>query len=61
MCCIIFFCAFAVVYCASMALPKLLQGLFGYDALISGLAMSPSGVTSMAAMVRRRLSAEPAV
>ena len=50
-CCIIFFCAFAVVYCASMALPKLLQGLYGYDALISGLAMSPSGVTSMGAMV----------
>jgi len=50
-CCIIFFCAFAVVYCASMALPKLLQALFGYDALVSGLAMSPSGVSSMAAMV----------
>ena len=50
-CCIIFFCAFAVMYCASMALPKLLQSLFGYDALVSGLAMSPSGITSMAAMV----------
>jgi DHA2 family multidrug resistance protein len=50
-CCIIFFCAFAVVYCASMALPTLLQALFGYDALVSGLAMSPSGVSSMAAMV----------
>jgi len=49
--CIIFFCAFAVVYCASMALPMMLQALFGYDALVSGLAMSPSGVSSMAAMV----------
>ena len=39
------------MYCASMALPKLLQSLFGYDALVSGLAMSPSGVSSMAAMV----------
>ena len=29
----------------------LLQALFGYDALGSGLAMSPSGVSSMAAMV----------
>ena len=50
-CCVILFCAYAVVYCASMALPSLLQGLFGYDALRSGLAMSPSGVSSMAAMV----------
>lgn len=50
-CCIIFFCAFAVVYGASIALPSLLQGLFGYDALRSGLAMSPSGISSMAAMV----------
>jgi DHA2 family multidrug resistance protein len=29
----------------------MLQALFGYDALVSGLAMSPSGVSSMAAMV----------
>lgn len=50
-CCVILFCAFAVVYCASMALPMLLQALFGYDALVSGLAMSPSGVSSMIAMV----------
>ena len=49
--CVIMFLAFAVVYCASIALPSLLQGLFGYDALRSGLAMSPSGVSSMAAMV----------
>ena len=50
-CCIILFCAYGVVYCASMALPSLMQGLFGYDALRSGLAMSPSGISSMAAMV----------
>jgi DHA2 family multidrug resistance protein len=50
-CCVIMFLAFAVVYCASIALPTMLQGLYGYDALRSGLAMSPSGVSSMAAMV----------
>lgn len=50
-CCVIMFLAFAVIYCASMALPMMLQALFGYDALVSGLAMSPSGVSSMAAMV----------
>ena len=32
-CCVIMFFAFAVVYCASIALPTLLQALFGYDAL----------------------------
>ncbi|MGD9714557.1 MAG: DHA2 family efflux MFS transporter permease subunit [Thermomicrobiales bacterium] len=50
-CCVIFFLAFAVIYCASMTLPKLLQALFNYDALVSGLAMSPSGVSSMIAMM----------
>ncbi len=50
-CCVIFFCAFAALYCASMALPMMLQALYGYDALLSGLAMSPSGVSSLAAMV----------
>ena len=51
MSCVIMFCAFAVVYGASIALPGMLQALFGYDALRSGLVMSPSGVSSMAAMV----------
>ncbi len=49
--CVIMFFAFAVMYASSIALPGMLQTLFGYDALQSGLAMSPSGVTSMAAMV----------
>jgi MFS transporter, DHA2 family, multidrug resistance protein len=49
--CVVLFFAFAVVYGSSIALPGMLQTLFGYDALRSGLAMSPSGVTSMAAMV----------
>jgi DHA2 family multidrug resistance protein len=49
--CVIMFCAFAVVYAASIALPGMLQTLFGYDALRAGLVMSPSGVSSLAAMV----------
>jgi DHA2 family multidrug resistance protein len=49
--CVIMFCAFAVVYAASIALPGMLQSLFGYDALRAGLVMSPSGVSSLAAMV----------
>ena len=35
----------------SIALPGMLQTLFGYDALASGLVMSPSGVSSLGAMV----------
>ncbi|HJZ59435.1 MAG TPA: DHA2 family efflux MFS transporter permease subunit [Gemmataceae bacterium] len=49
--CVIFFCAFAVLYAASVALPGMLQVLFGYDALRSGLVMSPSGISSMAALL----------
>jgi len=42
-CCIIIFCAYAVLYGASTSLPGLLQSLFGYNALNAGLVMSPSG------------------
>jgi DHA2 family multidrug resistance protein len=49
--CVIMFFAFAVVYCSCIALPSLLQGLFGYDALRSGMMMSPAGVSSLIAMV----------
>ncbi|HTU17540.1 MAG TPA: DHA2 family efflux MFS transporter permease subunit [Gemmataceae bacterium] len=49
--CVIIFSAFVVVYCSCMALPSLLQGLFNYDALRSGMMMSPSGISSMVAMV----------
>ena len=42
--CIIIFCAFAVLYGASTSLPGLLQSLFGYDAYVSGLVQSPSGI-----------------
>ena len=34
-----------------MCLPSLLQSLFGYDAFVSGLVMSPSGVFSILMML----------
>jgi DHA2 family multidrug resistance protein len=49
--CIIIFCSFAVLYAASTSLPGLLQSLFGYDAYVSGLVQSPSGVFSIIALV----------
>jgi DHA2 family multidrug resistance protein len=41
--CVIIFCAYGVLYGASVSLPGLLQNLFGYDAYVSGLVLSPSG------------------
>jgi DHA2 family multidrug resistance protein len=49
--CVIMFCAFAVLYCSCIALPSLLQALFSYDALRSGMMMSPAGISSMVAMI----------
>jgi MFS transporter, DHA2 family, multidrug resistance protein len=49
--CIIVFCAYAVLYGASTSLPGLLQSLFGYDAYVSGLVMSPSGFFSVMMML----------
>ena len=49
-CCIIIFCAYAVLYGASTSLPALLQALFGYDALNAGLVMSPSGFFAVLTM-----------
>jgi MFS transporter, DHA2 family, multidrug resistance protein len=49
-CCVIIFCAFAVLYAASTSLPALLQSLFGYDALSAGLVMSPAGFSALLAM-----------
>jgi MFS transporter, DHA2 family, multidrug resistance protein len=49
-CCIIIFCAYAVLYGASTSLPGLLQSLFGYNALDAGLVMSPAGLFAVAAM-----------
>ncbi len=42
-CCIIIFCAYAVLYAASTSLPGLLQSLFGYDAYVSGLVRCLAG------------------
>ena len=50
-CCIIIFCAYVVLYAASTSLPGLLQSLFGYDALNSGLVMSPAGFFAVIGMV----------
>ena len=49
-CCIIIFCAYAVLFGASTSLPGLLQSLFGYDALDAGLVMSPAGFFALLAM-----------
>ena len=49
-CCVIIFCAYAVLYGASTSLPGLLQSLFGYNALNAGLVMSPAGFFAVIAM-----------
>ena len=49
--CIIIFCAYGVLYGASTSLPGLLQSLFGYDAYVSGLVLSPSGIFSIMMLV----------
>ncbi len=40
-----------MLYGASTSLPGLLQSLFGYDAYVSGLVLSPSGVFSVMMML----------
>ncbi len=49
-CCIIIFCAYLALFAATKSLLGLLQALFGYDALKTGLVMSPSGFFAVAAM-----------
>jgi DHA2 family multidrug resistance protein len=44
---LIIFCAYGVLYGASTILPALLQSLFGYDAYVSGLVLSPAGLFSV--------------
>jgi MFS transporter, DHA2 family, multidrug resistance protein len=51
MSCIIIFSAYAVLYANSVSLPAMLQALFGYDAYVSGLVLSPGGITSITALV----------
>jgi MFS transporter, DHA2 family, multidrug resistance protein len=43
-CCVIIFCAYAVLYANTVTLPSFLQTLFGYDATTSGLVLSPAGI-----------------
>jgi MFS transporter, DHA2 family, multidrug resistance protein len=50
-CCVIIFSIYAVLYQSSVALPAMLQALFGYDAYVSGLVMSPSGFFAIVMMV----------
>jgi DHA2 family multidrug resistance protein len=50
-CCVVIFSTYAVLYAATVALPALLQTLFGYDAFHSGLIMSPAGFFSIMMMV----------
>lgn len=50
-CCIIIFCAYAVLYANTTTLPALLQSLFGYDATTSGLVLSPAGLFSILALL----------
>ena len=59
MSCVIIFCAFAVLYAASISLPALLQSLFGYDALAAGLVLSPGGHLLDQHVGGRRLPAGP--
>ena len=50
-CCMIIFCVYAMLYAASFSLPQLLQTLFGYDALASGIVMSPAGFSTISGML----------
>ncbi len=50
-CSVIIFCAYGVLYAASTSLPGLLQSLFGYDAYVSGMVQSPSGLFSILMML----------
>ena len=49
-CCMIIFCAYLALFAATKSLLGLLQSLFGYDALSTGLVMSPSGLFAVIAM-----------
>ena len=59
-CCLIIFCAYLALYAASTSLPGLLQSLFGYDALSSGLVMSPAGIRCSPGNADRRSPARQA-
>jgi DHA2 family multidrug resistance protein len=48
--CLIIFSSYAILLGASTLLPGMLQSLFGYDALASGIVMSPSGIGAILLM-----------
>jgi DHA2 family multidrug resistance protein len=50
-CCIILACAYGVLYAGTTSLPALLQTLFGYDATMSGLVLSPAGLFAIVTML----------
>lgn len=50
-CCVLMFCAFAILYGSSTLVPMLLESLFGYDAYQAGLVLSPSGFFAVAAVI----------
>ena len=49
-CCIMTFCAYVALYASTKSMLGLLQSLFGYDALSTGLVMSPAGIAAVLAM-----------
>ena len=59
-CCIIIFCAYLALFAATKSLLGLLQSLFGYDALSTGLVMSPAGICCGPGDADRRPPARPA-
>jgi MFS transporter, DHA2 family, multidrug resistance protein len=49
-CCIMTFCAYVALYASTKSMLGLLQSLFGYNALSTGLVMSPAGIAAVLAM-----------
>jgi DHA2 family multidrug resistance protein len=47
---LVIYCVFAVLYGSTVALPQMLQTLFGYSATRAGLVLSPGGLVTMAVM-----------
>lgn len=50
-CCIILACSYGVLYAGTTSLPAMLQTLFGYDATMSGLVLSPAGLFAIVTML----------
>ncbi|MBX3389449.1 MAG: DHA2 family efflux MFS transporter permease subunit [Phycisphaeraceae bacterium] len=50
-CCIILACSYGVLYAGTTSLPAMLQTLFGYNATMSGLVLSPAGLFAIVTML----------